>query len=65
MKKLEVTITTDSYDADRGINSSVVRTYGFWTEEGKLMSINVRELMTIYFALKLHVPKFKTEQSRF
>lgn len=59
LKKPQVTITTDSSDTGWGINSTVIQTYGFWTEEEKLLSINVRELMAIYFALKLHGPKFK------
>ncbi|EPB83199.1 hypothetical protein HMPREF1544_10047 [Mucor circinelloides 1006PhL] len=38
-----------------------MKTHGYWTEEEKQWSINVKELMAIYFALKLHAPNFRNK----
>ncbi|KAG1136508.1 hypothetical protein G6F38_011997 [Rhizopus arrhizus] len=59
LKKPQITITTDSSDTGWGVNSNFIQTYGFWTAAEKTLSINVRELMGIYFALKLHGPNFR------
>lgn len=42
-----------------GISSPVVKTDGFWTEEEKATSMNVRELKAVFFALKLHATRFR------
>lgn len=36
-----------------------MKEYGFWNQEEKNQSINVRELKTILFALQLHAERFK------
>lgn len=56
LKKPKIIITTDSSDTGWEISSPMMQTYGFWTEEEERLSINVRELMSIYFALKLYGP---------
>ncbi|KAG1247021.1 hypothetical protein G6F68_014386 [Rhizopus microsporus] len=61
METPAITIYTDSSDTGWGITSPVLKTHGFWKEEEKNWSINVRELMAIYFALKFHAPKFKNK----
>lgn len=53
-------IYTDSSETGWGIASKfIMKTHGYWTEEEKQWFINVRELMAIYFALKLHAPNFR------
>lgn len=54
-----VTIYTDSSETGWGITSTFMKTHGYWKEEEKQWSINVRELMVIHFALKLHGPNFR------
>ncbi|EIE89496.1 hypothetical protein RO3G_14207 [Rhizopus delemar RA 99-880] len=54
-----LTIHVDASNTGWGVKSNVMETSGFWTEEEKETSINVRELQTIYFALKLHARNAK------
>ncbi|KAG1032972.1 hypothetical protein G6F25_010875 [Rhizopus arrhizus] len=42
-----------------GVSSNRVSTSGFWTQQEKELSINVRELTTILFALQLHAQNAK------
>ncbi|KAG1238647.1 hypothetical protein G6F68_000446 [Rhizopus microsporus] len=41
--------------------SDVVKRYGFWNKNEKQMSINVRELMAIWFALQAHAQRFRDQ----
>ena len=47
-------IYVDASDTGWGITSQLVSTHGFWNQEEKEHSINVRKLKTILFALRLH-----------
>jgi hypothetical protein len=49
----KITIYTDSSETGWGINSPMIKTFGFWNEEEKKTSINDRELKAVCFALKL------------
>ncbi|OAD71791.1 hypothetical protein PHYBLDRAFT_72725 [Phycomyces blakesleeanus NRRL 1555(-)] len=59
MKEPAVMIHVDALDSGWGVTSSMVETAGYWTDEEKEMSINVRELKMILFALQLHAQKYK------
>lgn len=37
----------------------MISTYGFWNKQDRLTSINVRELKTVYYALKMHAPRLE------
>ncbi|KAG2236264.1 hypothetical protein INT48_008624 [Thamnidium elegans] len=50
-------VYVDASDIGWGITSSLVQTAGFWTNEEKNDSINVRELKTIYYAILIHAKK--------
>jgi ribonuclease HI len=50
---------TDGSDTGWGVHSPIMQTYGFWAKEEAQMSINVRELQSILFALKLHAERFR------
>ncbi|CEG80371.1 hypothetical protein RMATCC62417_14721 [Rhizopus microsporus] len=50
---------TDSPDTDWGVRSPDMQTYRFWMKEEAQMSINVRELQSILFVLKLHAERFR------
>lgn len=64
LKTPAITIHTDSSETGWGVSSPLMETYGFWTEEEKRWSINVRELLAIFFALKLHGPRFQNKTLR-
>jgi hypothetical protein len=51
------TVYVDAFDSGWGVSSELVSTHGFWSATEKDDSINVRELKTILFAVKLHAPK--------
>ncbi|CEG63698.1 hypothetical protein RMATCC62417_00804 [Rhizopus microsporus] len=53
-----VTIHVDASDSGWGITSDIIKRYGFWNKNEKQLSINVRELMTIRFALQAHAQRF-------
>ncbi|EIE81122.1 hypothetical protein RO3G_05827 [Rhizopus delemar RA 99-880] len=55
----KLTIHVDASNTGWRVKSNVMETSGFWTEEEKETSINVRELQTIYFALKLQARNAK------
>ncbi|KAG1370665.1 hypothetical protein G6F61_011843 [Rhizopus arrhizus] len=55
--KPAITIHVDASDIAWGVASPELETMGYWTEEEKAQSINVRELSAIYFALQLHARK--------
>lgn len=46
----KVIIHVDASDIGWGVHSKLIQTTGYWTEEEKESSINVRELKTIYLA---------------
>jgi hypothetical protein len=48
------TLHVDASDSGWGVASPIMQTSGFWNHEDRLDSINVRELKTILYALKLH-----------
>lgn len=54
-----ITIYTDSSETGWGISSPMTKTFGFWNQEQQATSINVRELMAVYYALKIHAQKYK------
>lgn len=58
-RRPSVTIYVDASDTGWGVSSTMVNTHGFWTKTEKEVSINVRELKTILFALQLHKEKFR------
>lgn len=49
----------DASDTGWGVASPHVKASGFWASHEKEQSINVRELKTILFALKLHAKKYE------
>jgi ribonuclease HI len=49
------TIYVDASDTGWGVASEQMEVAGFWTSPQKEESINVRELTTIWYALRLHV----------
>ena len=55
----DLTIHCDASDLGWGVSSHEMEISGRWTNEEKTTSINVRELKTILFALKLHAEKFR------
>ncbi|KAG1369239.1 hypothetical protein G6F61_012504 [Rhizopus arrhizus] len=59
LQKIDLTIHVDASDTGWGVNSNRVSTSGFWTQQEKELSINVRELTTILFALQLHAQNAK------
>lgn len=61
LKTPAITIDTDSSETGWGVSSPLVETYGFWTEEEKRWSINVRELLAIFFAHKLDGRRFQNK----
>lgn len=48
------TIYVDASDMGWGVSSSMMKTSGFWNQEDKAKSINVRELTAIYYAILMH-----------
>ncbi|KAG1167048.1 hypothetical protein G6F70_009600 [Rhizopus microsporus] len=56
-----VTIHVDASDSGWGITSDIVKRYGFWNKNEKQLSINVRELMAIRFALQAHAQRFRDQ----
>lgn len=62
MKKEEKTpdieIYVDASDTGWGVTSAKIETAGYWSPEERELSINVRELKTILFALQLHAKEF-------
>jgi hypothetical protein len=54
-----VAIHVDASDSGWGITSDIVKRYGLWNENERQLSINVRELMAIRFALQAHAQKFR------
>ncbi|CEG82085.1 hypothetical protein RMATCC62417_16208 [Rhizopus microsporus] len=59
LRKPKVIITTSSSDTGWGVHSPLIQTHGFWTKEEQRLTINIRELMSNYFALKLHGPSYR------
>ncbi|CEI96712.1 hypothetical protein RMCBS344292_10869 [Rhizopus microsporus] len=59
-----LTIHVDASNTGWGVKSEILEISGYWTEEEKETSINVRERKTIYFALKLHAPSVKNSTIR-
>jgi hypothetical protein len=57
LQQPKVTIYTDSSETSWRISSPMVQTFGYWKEEEKKTSINVRELKAVLFALQLHAKK--------
>jgi hypothetical protein len=55
----DLTIYTDSSETGWGVSSPTLQTFGFWTKDEQVTSINVRELKAIFFALKLHAEKYR------
>jgi hypothetical protein len=53
-----VEIYVDASNTGWGISSALMETSGFWTVEEQNDHINIKELKTILFAIKLHGPKF-------
>jgi hypothetical protein len=53
----EISIFVDASDSGWGIYSTLINTSGFWSHAEKEVSINVRELKTIYYAILLHTRK--------
>lgn len=49
-----MTIHVDASETGWGIKSNLLTTSGYWTTREKDLSINVRELKTILFAIQLH-----------
>lgn len=49
-------IHVDASDDGWGIHSNLIQTSGFWTPAKRGLSINVRELKAILFALQMHGP---------
>jgi hypothetical protein len=60
----DLTIRCDASDLGWGVSSHEMEISGQWTNEEKTTSINVRELKTILFALKLHAEKFREKNIR-
>ncbi|KAG0844892.1 hypothetical protein G6F29_001721 [Rhizopus arrhizus] len=54
-----ITIHVDASDIAWGVASPELETMGYWTNEEKGHSINVRELSAILFAIQLHAKKYK------
>ncbi|KAG1406846.1 hypothetical protein G6F60_002626 [Rhizopus arrhizus] len=52
-----ITIHVDASDIAWGVASPELETMGYWTNEEKGHSINVRELSAILFAIQLHAKK--------
>lgn len=57
-----LTIQVDASDTGWGVASPMMATHGYWTQEEKTTSINVRELKTILFALRLHAQKYANKR---
>ncbi|KAG1037455.1 hypothetical protein G6F43_012861 [Rhizopus delemar] len=56
-----ITIHLDASDIAWGVSSPEIETTGYWTDEEKTQSINVRESSAILFALQLHGGKYKNK----
>ena len=56
----QIIIHVDASDIGWGVHSKLIQVNGYWKEAEKDQSINVRELRTIYMALKLHSKKLDT-----
>ncbi|KAG1044720.1 hypothetical protein G6F43_011417 [Rhizopus delemar] len=54
-----VTIHVDASDSGWGVSSKEIKRYGFWNDEDKKWSINVRELKAIKFALQMHAASYQ------
>ncbi|KAG1468015.1 hypothetical protein G6F56_004081 [Rhizopus delemar] len=65
LDKPRTTIYVDASDTGWGVASTSIKTSGYWTEEECETSINVRELKTIWFALRLHAEKFHDSTIKF
>lgn len=59
-----MTTHVDASDVAWGVVSKELATTGYWTQEEKEYSINVRELMAILFALQLHAQRFQNTTIR-
>ncbi|CEG80288.1 hypothetical protein RMATCC62417_14648 [Rhizopus microsporus] len=56
LQQIDLVIHVDASDNGWGVHSSLIQTSGFWTPAERGLSINVRELKTILFALQMHGP---------
>ncbi|KAG1040619.1 hypothetical protein G6F43_012253 [Rhizopus delemar] len=55
-------VYVDASDSGWGVSSDLMSTSGFWSEEDKKHSINVRELTAIYYAILLHTREGKVRE---